>query len=169
VNAIDVQGSCTVIRTHIPLSDGERLHVTLFLPEAQDSASPTPVPAILEALPYRKDDMTAGWRPEYERFATEFGFAVARIDVRGTGTSSGRATDEYPEAEQRDLTEAIAWLAAQPWCNGQVGMFGTSYGGFNSLQLASSTQNSGSLTETSHMKQWCGASEAGDYLMGLLI
>lgn len=119
-----------MIRAHIPLSDGERLHVTLFLPDVQ------PAPCILEALPYRKDDMTAGWRPEYERFATEFGFAVARIDVRGTGTSSGRATDEYPEAEQRDLTEAIAWLAAQPWCNGHVGMFGTSYGGFNSLQLA---------------------------------
>jgi len=119
-----------VIRSTIPLSDGEHLSVTLFIPDA------TPAPCILEALPYRKDDMTSGWRPEYERFCTEFGFAVARIDVRGTGSSSGRATDEYPEAEQHDLTEAIAWLAAQPWCTGQVGMFGTSYGGFNSFQLA---------------------------------
>jgi len=117
-------------RDSIPLSDGEHLSVTLFLPDV------TPAPCILEALPYRKDDMTSGWRPEYERFATEFGYAVARIDVRGTGSSSGRATDEYPEAEQRDLTEAIAWLAAQPWCTGRIGMFGTSYGGFNSFQLA---------------------------------
>ncbi|TEX51432.1 MAG: hypothetical protein B7C55_05610, partial [Actinomycetales bacterium mxb001] len=69
-------------------------------------------------------------------FCDEFGYAVARIDVRGTGSSSGRATDEYPEAEQRDLAEAIAWLANQPWCTGRVGMFGTSYGGFNSFQLA---------------------------------
>ena len=117
-------------REYIPLADGERLCVTLFLPEV------TPAPCILEALPYRKDDMTSGWRPEYERFCSEFGFAVARIDVRGTGSSSGRATDEYPEAEQSDLAEAIAWLAAQPWCTGRVGMFGTSYGGFNSFQLA---------------------------------
>ena len=119
-----------MIRSTIPLSDGEHLSVTLFIPKA------APAPCILEALPYRKDDMTSGWRPEYQRFCDEFGFAVARIDVRGTGSSSGRATDEYPEAEQRDLTEAIAWLAEQPWCTGQVGMFGTSYGGFNSFQLA---------------------------------
>ena len=119
-----------MIRDAIPLSDGERLSVTLFIPDA------TPAPCILEALPYRKDDMTSGWRPEYQRFCDDFGFAVARIDVRGTGSSSGRATDEYPEAEQRDLAEAIAWLAAQPWCSGHVGMFGTSYGGFNSFQLA---------------------------------
>ena len=119
-----------MIRDVIPLSDGERLSVTLFIPDS------TPAPCILEALPYRKDDMTSGWRPEYQRFCDEFGFAFARIDVRGTGSSSGRATDEYPEAEQRDLTEAIAWLAAQPWCSGSIGMFGTSYGGFNSFQLA---------------------------------
>ena len=54
-------------RALIPLSDGEHLSVTLFLPDV------TPAPCILEALPYRKDDMTSGWRPEYERFATEFG------------------------------------------------------------------------------------------------
>ncbi len=119
-----------MIRDSIPMSDGEHLSVTLFVPQAQ------PAPCILEALPYRKDDMTSGWRPEYQRFCDEFGFAVARIDVRGTGSSSGRATDEYPEAEQRDLAEAIAWLASQPWCSGNVGMFGTSYGGFNSFQLA---------------------------------
>jgi len=119
-----------VMRARIPMSDGIELDCTIFLPKA------TPAACVLEALPYRKDDMTSGWRPEYERFADEFGFAVARIDVRGTGSSGGRATDEYPEAEQRDLTEAIAWLAAQTWCTGSVGMFGTSYGGFNSLQLA---------------------------------
>ena len=118
------------MRAQIEMSDGVRLSVTLFLPVAQ------PAPCILEALPYRKDDMTAGWRPEYERFADEFGFAVARVDVRGTGSSGGLATDEYPQVEQRDLAEVIAWLATQPWCTGSVGMFGTSYGGFNSFQLA---------------------------------
>ena len=114
----------------VVMADGVPLSVTLFLPEQQ------PAPCILEALPYRKDDMTSGWRPEYQRFASEFGYAVARVDVRGTGSSGGLATDEYPEAEQSDLAEVIAWLAAQPWCTGDIGMFGTSYGGFNSFQLA---------------------------------
>ena len=61
---------------------------------------------------------------------------MARIDVRGTGSSPGDAVDEYPEAEQRDLPDAFAWLAAQDWCDGQIGMWGTSYSGFNSLQIA---------------------------------
>lgn len=119
-----------MIRDYVTVRDGVCLSVTLFLPAKQ------PAPCILEALPYRKDDMTSGWRPEYERFANEFGYAVARVDVRGTGSSGGFATDEYPIAEQSDLAEVITWLAKQPWCTGNIGMFGTSYGGFNSFQLA---------------------------------
>ena len=73
---------------------------------------------------------------EYTRLRDEFDYAVARLDVRGTGSSSGRATDEYPYQEQRDLAEVIAWLAAKDWCDGNVGMYGTSYSGFNSLHMA---------------------------------
>ena len=83
------------------MSDGERLAVTLYLPESGAQ------PCILEALPYRKDDLTASFRPEYTRLRDEFDYAVARLDVRGTGSSSGRATDEYPYQEQRDLAEEI--------------------------------------------------------------
>jgi predicted acyl esterase len=46
------------------------------------------------------------------------------------------ATDEYPTQEQADIVEAIAWLADQDWCTGAVGMFGTSWSGFNSIQVA---------------------------------
>jgi predicted acyl esterase len=46
---------------------------------------------VLEALPYRKDDATASYRPEYERLYSEFGYAVARVDLRGTGSSEGVA------------------------------------------------------------------------------
>jgi predicted acyl esterase len=72
----------------IPMPDGVRLAATLYLP---DGAAAAPVPCLLEALPYRKDDVTASYAPEYVRFAAEFGYAVARVDVRGTG-SSGRWT-----------------------------------------------------------------------------
>ncbi len=117
--------------TWITLRDGVRLAADLHRPEGVG-----PFAALLEALPYRKDDITASYRPEYGRLAAEGGFVVCRVDVRGTGSSEGDATDEYPEAEQQDLAEVIAWLAAQPWSNGRVGMFGTSYSGFNSIQLA---------------------------------
>ncbi len=38
--------------------------------------------------------------------------------------------------EQEDGYDAIEWIAGQPWCNGQVGMWGTSYGGFTCMQVA---------------------------------
>ncbi len=119
-------------RSHvfITMSDGVRLAATLYLPSGEG-----PWPAVLEALPYRKDDVTASYRPEYERLA-EAGYAVCRVDLRGTGSSEGRAEDEYPPIEQRDLNEVIAWLASREWSTGSVGMYGTSYSGFNSIQVA---------------------------------
>jgi predicted acyl esterase len=123
-------GSTAEIR--IPMRDGVELAATLYLPDAAAG----PQPCLLEALPYRKDDLTSSYAVGYEDLRDRFGFAVCRVDVRGTGSSSGDATDEYPPEEQADLVEVIAWLAAQEWCNGRVGMFGTSYSGFNSLQIA---------------------------------
>ena len=117
--------------TWIPLSDGTRLAATLYLPDA-----PEPQPALLEALPYRKDDVTAHYAGEYRRLRDEGAYAVCRLDLRGTGSSEGLAVDEYPPQEQADLREVIEWLARQPWCSGRVGMYGTSYSGFNSLQVA---------------------------------
>jgi len=118
-------------RVWIPMSDGTRLAATLYLP---DSGGPWPV--VMEALPYRKDDVTYYHVPEYRRLSDEGNFAVVRIDIRGTGSSNGLATDEYEKQEQDDLCEAIAWLSEQEWSNGNVGMYGVSYGGFNSIQLA---------------------------------
>ncbi len=113
------------------MPDGVELAATLYLPD-----STVPQPCLLEALPYRKDDLTASYEPSYQRLRDEHGYAVCRLDLRGTGSSAGDALDEYQPAEQRDLAEVIAWLAAQEWCDGQVGMWGTSYSGFNSLQMA---------------------------------
>src|SRR3954447_26163079 len=117
------------------MDDGVRLAISRFEPTSS-ATDPGPWPVIIEALPYRKDDLTASYRSEYRRFADEGRYVVVRADVRGTGSSEGIATDEYPEQEQRDLVELIAWCAAQPWSTGRVGMYGTSYSGFNSLQVA---------------------------------
>ncbi|MGH2826891.1 MAG: CocE/NonD family hydrolase [Actinomycetota bacterium] len=113
----------------IEMSDGVRLAGNLYLPDK-------PAPVVIEALPYRKDDLTANYTPEYRRLRDEGGYAVARIDLRGCGSSEGLATDEYPATEQRDLCEVISWLARRDFCTGSVGMYGTSYSGFNSIQVA---------------------------------
>lgn len=117
-------------RAWIAVADGTRLAARLWLPPE------LPAPVLLEALPYRMDDLTASYASEYERLCAEEGFAVCRLDVRGTGSSTGLARDEYTAEEHADLCEAIAWLAAQEWSNGRVGMWGTSWSGFNSLQVA---------------------------------
>ncbi len=70
------------------------------------------------------------------RKLAEHGVAYARLDCRGSGDSGGLLRDEYLPQEQADNVTAIAWLAAQPWCNGAVGMRGVSWGGFSTLQAA---------------------------------
>lgn len=119
----------------IPMVDGVELAATLYLP-AEEAG---PQPCLLEALPYRKDDLTSSYAPSYVS-CENHQYAVCRLDLRGTGSSGGDATDEYPEAEQRDLAEVIAWLAAQEWCDGNVGMWGTSYSGFNSPRWPASSR-----------------------------
>jgi predicted acyl esterase len=117
-------------RAWITTTDGTRLAARLWLPDRRPAA------VVLEALPYRMDDLTASYSSEYERLCEEGSFAVCRLDLRGTGSSAGIAEDEYTPTEQADICETIAWLAAQEWSNGRVGMYGTSWSGFNSLQVA---------------------------------
>jgi putative CocE/NonD family hydrolase len=124
----------TATHQWLTMRDGVRLSATLYLPAAASPERPTP--CLLEALPYRKDDLTSSYRPEYVELRDTYGYAVCRLDLRGTGSSAGDVVDEYPPQEQEDLADVIAWLAEQPWCSGAVGMFGTSYSGFNSLQMA---------------------------------
>ena len=117
----------------IPLPDGTRLAARLWLPEGAET---TPAPALVEYLPYRKSDGTAPTDPVRHAWFAANGFASLRIDLRGSGDSDGFLLDEYHPQEQLDAVHAIAWVAAQPWCNGRVGMFGISWGGFNALQVA---------------------------------
>lgn len=117
----------------IPLSDGTRLCARIWLPVDADS---DPVPAILEYLPYRKDDVHAAADAVMHPYFAGSGYAAVRVDVRGSGDSDGVLLDEYHRQEQDDALEVIAWIAAQPWCTGAVGMMGISWSGFNSLQVA---------------------------------
>ena len=117
----------------IPLSDGTRQCARVWMPE---TAPRLPVPAILEYLPYRKDDVHALEDSTIHPYYAAAGYAAVRVDLRGSGDSDGVLTDEYSAQEHRDALEVIAWIAEQPWCTGAVGMTGISWSGFNSLQVA---------------------------------
>ncbi|MGW7723374.1 CocE/NonD family hydrolase [Streptomyces canus] len=115
----------------IPLPDGTLLYARVWRP-----LTPEPVPAILEYLPYRLTDWTAPRDWQRHPWYAGHGYASVRVDVRGHGNSEGVPGDEYSATELADGVEVVNWLAAQPWCDGRVGMFGISWGGFNSLQIA---------------------------------
>ncbi len=131
----------TMREAWIPMRDGVRLAADVYLPVAKgqdpreiDAGEPFPV--LLEYLPYRKTESRGRCASLYSYFVRR-GYVVARVDIRGTGNSEGRLPDcEYSEQEQRDGEDVIAWLAAQPFSTGAVGMFGISWGGFNSIHMA---------------------------------
>lgn len=123
----------TIENAWIPMKDGTRLGVRLWIPLSADH---TPVPVVWEYIPYRKRDLE---RPRDDQWAQAFvpyGFAFARVDIRGSGDSEGLLLDEYLQQEQDDAVEVVAWLAHQPWSSGAVGMRGISWGGFASFQAA---------------------------------
>ncbi|MBV8107923.1 MAG: CocE/NonD family hydrolase, partial [Hyphomicrobiales bacterium] len=98
----------------IPLRDGTRLAARLWLPEEELR----PAPAVLEYIPYRKRDGTRGRDEPMHSYFAAHGYASVRVDIRGSGDSDGRLEDEYLKLEQDDALEAIAWIAAQDWCDG---------------------------------------------------
>jgi len=119
----------------IPMPDGARLAARLFVPTAAH-AGHAPAGAVLEYLPYRKRD---GYRYRDDiagAFLAKSGIALVRVDIRGTGESDGAMIDEYMPIEQADALVVIDWISKQPWCNGNVGMRGISYGSFSGLQAA---------------------------------
>ncbi|HVO46617.1 MAG TPA: CocE/NonD family hydrolase [Steroidobacteraceae bacterium] len=122
-------------QTSIPMRDGVRLAVTLYMPTGAPKGARFPV--LLEYLPYRKDDDEAVRDYGNHTYFARRGFVGARVDIRGFGNSEGVPPErEYSARELADGDEVIAWLARQPWSNGKVGMFGISWGGFNSIQMA---------------------------------
>lgn len=117
----------------IKMTDGTRLSARIWLPE---DAEQNPVPAILEYIPYRKRDSIRLRDEIMHPYFAGHGYAAVRVDLRGSGDSEGLLQDEYLQQELDDGVEVIRWIAEQRWCNGNVGMIGISWGGFNGLQIA---------------------------------
>ena len=118
----------------IPLPDGVRLAASLFMPADREASAQFPI--LLEYLPYRKDE-SRNSRFQVFSYFVKRGYIVARVDMRGTGTSEGKLIEyEYTDQEQEDGEAVIDWLSKQAWSTGSVGMFGISWGAFNSIQMA---------------------------------
>lgn len=117
---------------HIPMRDGVRIAVDVYLPMSPAARLPT----ILHQTRYRRGlqfkDSTreANAGPPFGMMAyLQAGYAVVITDVRGTGASFGWRTTEFSPAEVRDGWDVLDWIAAQPWSDGKVGAMGISYPG----------------------------------------
>lgn len=104
------------------MRDGTVLKADVYRPDTG-----APVPAIVIRTPYdRSHPLVPAAALDPER-AMEAGFAVVCQDSRGRFASEGRF---YPfEDDPSDGYDTVEWAAAQPWCDGAVGMAGRSYSG----------------------------------------
>jgi putative CocE/NonD family hydrolase len=127
----------------VPMRDGARLKADVFRPD--DGAK---FPAILNLGPYQKDKLWIpppnleekpnpymNWETVNPEWWVPKGYAAVRIDGRGSGRSPGQC-EPWSLAEAVDFYDAIEWAAAQPWCNGKVGLSGISYYAINQWFVA---------------------------------
>ena len=123
-----------ITEAKIKMSDGVFLAADIFWPA--DANKKDRFPILLEYLPYRKNESRSRNYSLYSYFL-EHDYLVVRVDMRGTGNSEGLTIPyEYSDIELNDGEEVIDWLSKQEWSSGSVGMFGISWGGFNSIQMA---------------------------------
>jgi len=125
----------TVETSWLTMPDGVRLSATFFRPAPRSPEEKFPV--LFEFLPYRKDDQGPMSASSNYTYFVRRGYIMARVDVRGTGSSFGEVPPrEYSEQELDDAVAIIDQLSKLPESNGRVGMWGISWGGFNSIQVA---------------------------------
>ncbi|MGV8121389.1 MAG: CocE/NonD family hydrolase [Candidatus Xenobiia bacterium LiM19] len=125
-----------VKREMLTMKDGVKLAVSYWMPRASESGERFPV--FFEMNGYRKDDLCyLSWDYPVGAYFARRGYVVAKVDVRGTGDSEGVLPEaEYSEHEISDCVEVIGQLAEKEWSNGNVGMYGLSWGAFNSFMAA---------------------------------
>ena len=127
----------------VPMRDGARLKADVCRPD--DAGK---FPAILNLGPYQKDKLWVppdtleekpnplmNWETVNPEWWVPQGYAAVRVDGRGSGKSPGQC-EPWSLAESIDFYDAIEWAAAQPWCNGNVGLSGISYFAINQWFVA---------------------------------
>lgn len=132
--------------TYFPVRDGTKLAVDVYRPTSTGVVVEAPLPTILVATVYHrnysKDGKITPSAPFYAGLLEGFlkqGYAVATLDMRGHGASFGTSYSGGMDAETnpQDMWDAIEWLAAQRWSNGNIGMLGCSYDGATAFWAAS--------------------------------
>ena len=116
----------------VPMRDGVRLATDLYLPARNGQPLPGKFPTVFHRTPYDKSDVERN--SNYGRFFAQRGYVAVYQDCRGTFQSEGDVNFLLPEAE--DGYDALQWIDQQPWSNGKVGSWGTSWSGWTQTAMA---------------------------------
>ncbi|MBM3531410.1 MAG: CocE/NonD family hydrolase [Alphaproteobacteria bacterium] len=130
----------------VPMRDGVRLATDIYRPAAPDGTPlPGPYPTLVYRTSYDKSNAVAHIEP-VARFFTPRGYVCLLQDLRGRGRSEGKGQYFHVANinEGRDGYDTIEWAAAQPWCNGRIGMLGSSHMGI--------VQNAAAMERPPHLK-----------------
>jgi hypothetical protein len=127
----------------VPMRDGARLKADVIRPDDGER-----FPAILNLGPYQKDKVWVppatleekpnplmNWETVNPEWWVPRGYACVRVDGRGSGRSPGQC-EPWSLQEAIDFYDTIEWAAAQPWCNGKIGLNGISYYAINQWFVA---------------------------------
>ena len=115
----------------VPMSDGVRLFADVYLPDGPGVEGPFPV--VLIRMPYGKQEAYC-YMPSHGKYWAKRGYACVIQDVRGRWGSEGVYEPFVNEA--KDGYETLDWVAAQQWCDGDIGMTGESYYGYTQWAVA---------------------------------
>jgi dipeptidyl aminopeptidase/acylaminoacyl peptidase len=124
-------------RIAIQARDGLRIEGTLYLPgAAAPGEEVAPVPCLVHSHGGPTDQSFREWMP-FRQLVVESGIAFLSVDFRGS-SGYGRQfrlanRGEWGHADAFDVIDAAHWAAGQPWCDGRLGHYGGSYGGYLTL------------------------------------
>ena len=119
---------------YITMRDGTKLAVLIIRPAQDGKPVSDPLPVVWAHNVYHREVIYEwSWLLNF----VKYGYILVSVDARGTGASFGTFRGPFSPEETNDAYDLTEWLAAQPWSNGKIGMYGRSYLGIDQYMAAS--------------------------------
>lgn len=128
---------------YVTVRDGTKLAVDIFRPAENGKPFEKSLPAIWTHHRYHRahvledGQLRTAMESRWLQQVLKHGYVIAAVDVRGGGASYGNRQGPFTQEEAWDAYDITEWLASQPWCDGNVGMYGRSYLGITQYMAAS--------------------------------
>ena len=112
------------------MEDGVKLAADVFLPASYEQDE---LPVLIQFERYWRSSITKEDEEPtlhgLSKYFSDNGYIIVIVDTRGSGASFGTRLSEYSPQEVNDAEQVLDWVVDQPWSNGNIGSYGTSYKG----------------------------------------